>query len=153
MKFKVRVSVFGGRDINESIYEDAFQIGRKLAIRNYLVFCGGGLGVMEAISKGVNDEGGTVVGILKGRTLQEGNEYLSIPIATGMDIGRNVLLAYNCDVAVAISGKYGTMSEIAYALQLNKPVIGYKTLNIDNVIHAQTPDEVLSTLMTALYNA
>ena len=94
-----------------------------------------------------------MVGILKGRTLQEGNEYLSIPVATGMDIGRNVLLAYNCDVAVAISGKYGTMSEIAYALQLNKPVIGYKTLNIDNVIHAQTPDEVLSTLMAALNNA
>ena len=77
MKFKVRVSVFGGRDINESTYEDAVQIGRKLARKNYLVFCGGGLGVMEAISKGVNDEGGTVVGILKGRTLQEGNEYLS----------------------------------------------------------------------------
>ena len=45
------------------------------------------------------------------------------------------------------------MSEIAYALQLNKPVIGYRTLNIDNVIHAQTPNEVLSTLMTALNNA
>ena len=70
-----------------------------------------------------------------------------------MDIGRNVILAYNCDAAVAISGQYGTMSEIAYALQLNKPVIGYNTLEIDNVVHAQTTDEVLSALMAALDNA
>ena len=127
-------------------------VGKKLARENYLVFCGGGFGVMEAISKGVNEEDGIVVGILKGRTLKEGNEYLSIPIATGMDIGRNVLLAYNCDVAVAISGQYGTMSEIAYALQLNKPVIGYKTLDINNVTHTETPDELLSALKTVLVN-
>ena len=45
------------------------------------------------------------------------------------------------------------MSVIAYALQLNKPVIGYKTLEIDNVVHAQTTDEVLSALMAALDDA
>ena len=151
MTFAARISVFGGRDIDDSIYDDAVQIGKKLARENYLVFCGGG--VMEAISKGVTEEGGTVIGILKGKTLIEGNEYLSIPVATGMDIGRNVILAYNCDAAVAISGQYGTMSEIAYALQLNKPVIGYKTLGIDNVVHAQTTDEVLSALMAALDDA
>ena len=153
MTFEARISVFGGRDIDDSIYDDAIQIGQKLARENYLVFCGCGPGVMEAISKGVTEEGGTVVGILKGKTLIEGNEYLSIPIATGMDIGRNAILAYNCDAAVAISGQYGTMSEIAYALQLNKPVIGYKTLEIDSVVHARTTDEVLSALMAALDNA
>ena len=153
MTFGARISVFGGRDIDDSIYDDSIQIGKKLAREIYLVFCGGGPGVMEAISKGVTEEGGTVIGILKGKTLIEGNEYLSIPVATGMDIGRNVILAYNCDAAVAISGQYGTMSEIAYALQLNKPVIGYKTLGIDNVVHAQTTDEVLSALMAALDDA
>lgn len=150
MKFTARISVFGGRDINRTTYNDTVQIGQKLARENYLVFCGGGFGVMEAISKGVYKESGTVIGILKGITLNEANKFLSIPIATGMDIGRNVLLAYNCDAAVAISGKYGTMSEIAYAMQLNKPVIGYNTLSINNIIIAQTPAEVILKIKSTL---
>jgi len=150
MKFTARISVFGGRDINRTTYNDTVKIGQNLARENYLVFCGGGFGVMEAISKGVSNEGGTVIGILKGITLDEANKFLSIPIATGMDIGRNVVLAYNCDAAVAISGKYGTMSEIAYAMQLNKPVIGYNTLSINNIVIAQTPAEVILKIKSTL---
>ena len=141
-----RISVFGGRDIKPDVYEDTLEIGRRLADEGYLVFCGGGAGVMEAIAKGVHDEGGIVVGVLKGQDLEEGNKYLTVPIATGIGIARNAILAYNCDAAIAISGQYGTLSEIAYAFQLKKPVIGYKTLAIDPVIQANTPEEVVSKL-------
>ena len=141
-----RISVFGGRDITPDIYENTLVIGRRLADEGYLVFCGGGVGVMEAIAKGVHDEGGIVVGVLKGQDLEEGNKYLTVPIATGIGIARNAILAYNCDAAIAISGQYGTLSEIAYAFQLKKPVIGYKTWDIDPVIQANTPEEVVSKL-------
>ena len=141
-----RISVFGGRDITPDVYEDTLEIGRRLAEEGYLVFCGGGAGVMEAIAKGVHDEGGIVVGVLKGQDLEEGNKYLTVPIATGIGIARNAILAYNCDAAIAISGQYGTLSEIAYAFQLKKPVIGYKTWAIDPVIQANTPEEVVSKL-------
>tara|TARA_B100000586_G_scaffold141852_1_gene102709 strand:+ start:912 stop:1373 length:462 start_codon:yes stop_codon:yes gene_type:complete len=141
-----RISVFGGRDITLEVYEDTLEIGRRLAHEGYLVFCGGGLGVMEAIAKGVHDEGGIVVGVLKGDDLDEGNKYITVPIATGIGIARNAILAYNCDAAIAISGQYGTLSEIAYAFQLKKPVIGYKTWAIDPVIQANTPEEVVSKL-------
>ena len=141
-----RISVFGGRDITPDVYEDTLEIGRRLADEGYLVFCGGGAGVMEAIAKGVHDEGGIVVGVLKGQDLEEGNKYLTVPIATGIGIARNAILAYNCDAAIAISGRYGTLSEIAYAFQLKKPVIGYKTWDIDPVIQANTPEEVISKL-------
>ena len=146
MGFKARISVFGGREISKDIYINTLEIGRKLAEENFLVFCGGGDGVMEAISKGVQEKNGTVIGILKGRELDEGNDYLTFPIATGIDIARNAILAYNCDVAVAISGKYGTMSEIAYGLQLGKPVIGYKTWDINNMIIAESPTDVISKI-------
>ena len=146
MGFKARISVFGGREISKDIYINTLEIGRKLAEENFLVFCGGGDGVMEAISKGVQEKDGTVIGILKGRELDEGNDYLTFPIATGIDIARNAILAYNCDVAVAISGKYGTMSEIAYGLQLGKPVIGYKTWDINNMIIAESPTDVISKI-------
>jgi hypothetical protein len=141
-----RISVFGGRDITPDVYEDTLEIGRRLAEEGYLVFCGGGAGVMEAIAKGVHDEGGIVIGVLKGQNLEEGNKYLTVPIATGIGIARNAILAYNCDAAIAISGQYGTLSEIAYAFQLKKPVIGYKTWDIDPVIQANTPEEVVSKL-------
>jgi uncharacterized protein (TIGR00725 family) len=150
MKFKGRISVFGGRDITPEVYENSVEIGRLLAREGYLVFCGGGQGVMEAISKGVSEAGGTVIGILKGKELEEGNDYLTIPIATGMDIARNAVLAYNCDAAVAISGKYGTMSEIAYAFQLNKPVVGYETWDINHVVHAESPEDVITKLKKEL---
>lgn len=150
MKFKGRISVFGGRDITPKVYENSVEIGRLLAREGYLVFCGGGQGVMEAISKGVSEAGGTVIGILKGKELEEGNDYLTIPIATGMDIARNAVLAYNCDAAVAISGKYGTMSEIAYAFQLNKLVVGYETWDINHVVHAESPEDVITKLKKEL---
>tara|TARA_A100001234_G_C12413904_1_gene295697 strand:+ start:120 stop:581 length:462 start_codon:yes stop_codon:yes gene_type:complete len=150
MHYKSRISVFRGRDINEDIYKDTVEIGRQLAIDGYLVFCGGGKGVMEAIAKGVNEKNGTIIGILKGKKIDEGNKFLTIPIATGIDIGRNAILAYNCDVAIAISGKYGTMSEIAYAFQLKKPVIGFKTWEIDKIVHADTPKEVMLNLKEQL---
>ncbi len=134
MEYAARIAVFGGRDIDKDIYKDTVEIGKLLANENYLVFCGGGEGVMEAICKGVKIGNGISVGLLKGDNLKEGNEYLTIPILTNMGITRNAILALNCDVAIAISGNYGTLSEIAYALQFKIPVVGYKTWDIPGVI-------------------
>ena len=50
---KTRISVFGGRDISSEIYDKTYILGGLLAKEGYLVYCGGGQGVMEAIAKGV----------------------------------------------------------------------------------------------------
>lgn len=144
--FRGRISVFGGREVSDEDYDATVEIGKKLAEENYLVFCGGGNGVMEAISKGVKKGGGTCIGILKGITEDEANEYISLAIPTGIGIGRNVILAYNCDAAIAVSGRYGTLSEIAYALSLDKKVVGYNTWEIENVDFAHSPDEVIQKI-------
>ena len=86
MKFDGRIAVFGGRFITEEIYNDTIEIGKRMAEKNWLVFCGGGEGVMEAIAKGVSLSGGTCIGILKDKDFKTGNEYLSIPISTGLDL-------------------------------------------------------------------
>ncbi|MBT3479802.1 MAG: TIGR00725 family protein [Candidatus Marinimicrobia bacterium] len=143
MNYSARISVFGGREIDQDTYLDAVEIGTLLAAENYLVYCGGGEGVMEAIAKGVDKCGGTCIGILKGTDKSEANNYIHIPISTGAGIGRNVILAYNCDVAVAISGKYGTLSEIAFAFQLEKPVVGYGTWDLEDIHNANTPTDVI----------
>ena len=138
-----RIAVFGGRKISANIYQKAYKLGGLFAKEGYLVYCGGGKGVMEAGSKGVSESGGTCVGILKGLMLDEMNDFIKVPVATDMGISRNALLAYNCDVAVAISGKYGTLSEISYALQLEKPIIGLHSWKMNEFRNVDNPNEVI----------
>ena len=146
-----RVSVFGGREITRDIYDETVILGNMLAKEGYTIFCGGGRGVMEAISKGAVKGNGLVIGILKGRNLEEANEFISIPILTDIGIARNAILAYNCDVALAISGNYGTLSEIAYAFQLKRPVVGYKTWGISPIIKAKSPEDVMLKIKKELF--
>jgi hypothetical protein len=146
MDYKAKIAVFGGRTVGKDLYADAVEIGRLMAEENWLVFCGGGTGVMEAVARGVKEGGGICIGILKGTNLKEGNPYLTLPIKTGLGVARNALLAYNCDAAVAIDGQYGTLSEIAYAMQLNKPVIGYKSWSIPKLESEKTPSLVIKRL-------
>ena len=140
---QTRIAVFGGRKISDNIYQKAYKLGGLFAKEGYLVYCGGGKGVMEAVSKGVSESGGTCVGILKGLMLDEMNDFIKVPDATKMGISRNALLAYNCDVAVAISGKYGTLSEISYALQLGKPIIGLHSWEMNEFRNVDDPIEVI----------
>ena len=138
MNYKAKIAVFGGRTVGKELYAETVEIGRLMAEENWLVFCGGGTGIMEAVARGVKEGGGTCIGILTGTSTKEGNAYLTLPIGTGLGVARNALLAYNCDAAVAIGGKYGTLSEIAYALQLNKPVIGYRSWSVPKLKSEKT---------------
>ncbi len=151
MKFTGRVGVFGGREVEPDLYKETIEIGRRLAKANFLVFCGGTNGVMEAIAKGVSENDGTIIGILKGMNPEEGNEYLTIPIATNMGMGRNPLITYNCDIGLAIGGKNGTLSEIAYMLQLDKPIIGYKSWIIDGMDQALSIDDIFAKINSYSY--
>ena len=145
-KFTAKIAVFGGRIVPKDLYMETVKIGQLMARENWLVFCGGGAGVMEAISRGIKLEKGTCIGILKGTSDDEGNQYLSVPIKTGMGVARNAILAYNCDAAVAIGGQYGTLSEIAYALQLEKPIVGYKTWTIPKLECIDTINGLITRL-------
>ncbi len=99
---------------------------------------------MEAVCRGAREAGGTTVGILPTDTVDEANPYVDIPVATGMGIGRNIIIVRTARVCIAIDGRYGTLSEIAYALQLGKPVI---TLNawdeVPGVLRATSPEEAV----------
>ena len=87
---------------------------------------------------------------LKGTEKEEANEYIDIPVSTGIGIGRNVTLSYNCDVAIAISGKYGTLSEIAFAFQLGKPVVGYNTWDLKGIHKVNMPTDVINKVIELL---
>ncbi|MFC1513656.1 TIGR00725 family protein [candidate division KSB1 bacterium] len=134
------IAVIGAGSCPENTYEIALQVGKEIAMREAILVCGGLYGVMEAACKGAKSAGGLTIGILPGVGIDECNKYIDIPIATGMGIARNSIIAHTGRVAVAVDGKYGTLSEIGYFLQLGKPVIGLNTWDIsEKVITAETP--------------
>lgn len=125
------IGVIGGSRVDKETAELAYDVGKLLAEKEALVVCGGLGGVMEAVCQGVTDGNGVSVGILPTDDTTEANYYVSIPIATGMGIARNFIIARTAEVLIAIGGSYGTLSEIAIALNLGKPVIALNTWEIE----------------------
>ncbi len=108
----------------------AEQVGRLLARNRATLICGGLGGVMEAACKGAAAEGGTTIGILPTDKSSDANPYVKVAIATGIGYARNAIVARSAQAVIAIGGAYGTLSEIAFALQSNIPVIGLNTWSL-----------------------
>ncbi|GAA0668144.1 TIGR00725 family protein [Natronoarchaeum mannanilyticum] len=139
----MRVSVVGGGTITDAEYEQARDVGRLLAQRGHTVVCGGRTGVMEAVCRGAREEGGETIGVLPGEDSRAANEYVTTPIATGLGNARNVLVVLNGDAAIAIDGSTGTLSEIAHALDLGRPVAGLGTHDVAGVEAAESAAEAV----------
>jgi len=143
----IRVGVFGGGTCSPDVYQLAVTAGAAIAQRGGVVVCGGLGGVMEAVCKGAVEAGGITIGILPGDSPDTANPYVTIPIATGMGIARNSIIVRTADVCLAIDGKYGTLSEIAYALQLEKKVVTLQSWDaIPGVIPATSVEEAVQLL-------
>jgi uncharacterized protein (TIGR00725 family) len=103
------------------------EIGRLIAQAGAVLVCGGMGGVMEAAAGGAMNAGGTTVGILPTTSRLDANPYLTVAVATGMGEARNAIVVRTADVVIAVHGEYGTLSEIALALKMGKPVVGVGT--------------------------
>jgi len=144
---KKQIAVIGGRDATKQQLNLAKAIGKLLAKNNFQMICGGMGGVMKASCEGNSSCGGHPIGILPGKEKSEGNKFLSVAIATGIGIARNSILAHSADAAIAISGKYGTLSEIAYFLQLEKPVICLDcNWDIEGILKVESPEQAIEML-------
>ncbi len=119
----IYVAVVGGAQCTEEEYNIAYEVGAGIAGHNAVLICGGGNGVMEAAAKGAVEAGGVSIGILPGGKSAHGNRFVSYNVATGLGEARNAVIACAADFMVAVGGEYGTLSEIALAMKLGKPVI------------------------------
>lgn len=127
---KMYISIVGGESCSEEIYELAREAGRRIAKIGAVLITGGRKGVMEAACRGAKEEGGVTIGILPSDDRKEGNEYLDYAVVTGLGIVRNALVVLNGDIVIAINGHYGTLSEIALALEYGKKVYGLKSWEV-----------------------
>jgi len=121
------IGVIGTSNCTSEIGNLAEEIGRGIAKAGATLVCGGLGGVMEYACKGAKSEGGTTLGILPGMDKNDANDYVDIPIVTGLSIARNLIIVHTADALIAVSGGYGTLSEIAFALNVGKPVIALHT--------------------------
>jgi uncharacterized protein (TIGR00725 family) len=101
----------------------AEEVGRLLAGHGAVLVCGGLGGVMESAARGCAGAGGEVLGILPGPDASQANPHVTLPVPTNMGHARNVIIAHTAQALIAVEGEYGTISEMAVALKLGKPVI------------------------------
>jgi uncharacterized protein (TIGR00725 family) len=119
--------VGGGGRVPVTQRRTAEAVGRAIAEAEAVLVCGGLGGVMEAACRGARAGGGLTVGILPGRDRADANRYVDVAIPTGVGEARNALVVRAADAVVAVAGEYGTLSEIALALQAGIPVVGLDT--------------------------
>jgi len=120
---KKRISVIGAGTCGPDIEAVAERLGVLIAQGGFDLVCGGRLGVQRAACRGAKSAGGLTVGILPGLDFSQANEFVDVPILTGLGHMRNYLVVKNGDVAVAVEGGAGTLSEIGLALKSGIPVV------------------------------
>lgn len=121
------IGVIGAGTCDDRIRDIAYRVGKGIALAGQTLVCGGLGGVMEAACHGAYDAGGTTIGILPGDSFRSANRYVTLPIVTGLGIARNVIIVRSSRALIAVSGGPGTLSEIAFALQLDVPVVSLES--------------------------
>jgi uncharacterized protein (TIGR00725 family) len=122
-KEQIMIAVCGAGEGGPELMARAEAVGRAVAEAGAVLVCGGLGGVMSAAAKGAKLAGGRTVGILPGPDRNSANPWIEIAVPTDMGHARNAIIVRAADAVIAVGGEYGTLSEIALALKMGKPVI------------------------------
>lgn len=136
----------------QRLLEWAEEIGLELARSGATVITGGLGGVMRAASRGARSAGGQTIGILPGADASDANEYVNIPLPTGLGVVRNLVVVTAADAVVAVGGRHGTLSEIGLALRMGRHVVALSSWRVESehrlggprVHRARDPREAVS---------
>ena len=155
------IAIIGPGSCEQSLAELAREVGFLLAQKGFTLICGGRGGVMEAACRGAKSADGTTIGILPGTSADEANAFVDFPIVTGFGEARNIIIVRSVRAVIAVGGEYGTLSEIAFALKLNVPVIALKTWKItrngedapdQRIIETDSPQAAVAAALAAIEN-
>jgi len=121
MEHAGRITVFGSSRAapDDAVYLDARRLGRLLAEAGYAVCSGGYAGVMEAVSLGAAEGGGTAIGVTVASWAARvrPNPWLTSEIATA-DLFDRLARLIASDAYVAMPGGPGTLGEVALTWNL-----------------------------------
>lgn len=153
-----RISVIGAGRLSGPagvrLEQQAEALGRLIAECGWDLVCGGLGGVMQAACRGATNSGGRTIGILPGSDTDSANDWVEIPIATGIGQMRNLMVVMNGDAVVACGGGAGTLSEIGHALKAGKTVVAIDCWkDIEGVVPARSADDAVFNLKKILAGA
>lgn len=138
---KLLIGVIGAGRASKAGIGMAEEVGRLLALSGAVLVCGGLGGVMEAACRGAAGAGGETIGLLPGADRLAANPYVGIALPTDLGHSRNVLICQAARALIAIEGEYGTLSEMAIALKLGRPVVALNSWDdIPGVHRAETAE-------------
>lgn len=149
----VQIAVVGSGAAHE---ERAEEVGRLVAERGATLVCGGRDEVMAAAARGAKAAGGVTVGILPGESRREASPWIDHVVVTGIGHARNLAVAASGDALIAVGGCYGTLSEIAFARILGRPVVLLDpglAVDGEGVVRAATPAEAVAAAFRLLERA
>jgi uncharacterized protein (TIGR00725 family) len=151
------VAVIGASNATEWELDTAEEVGRQLAAEGWVLVCGGLGGVMDAAARGCAGAGGVSIGIIPGDDRVDASRHLTVAVATGFGEARNAIVARSADAVIAVGGEFGTLSEIALALKMSKPVVGLGTwelgrddLERDPIVRVEAPADAIAHLRGVL---
>jgi uncharacterized protein (TIGR00725 family) len=156
MSRPVVIAVVGESDPPADLARLAEEVGAEIAAAGAVLVCGGLGGAMEAACRGAQRRGGVTIGLLPGTRADDANPYVTYPIPTGLGHARNILVARSARAVIAIGGKFGTLSEIAFAKIEEIPVIGLATWHLtrdgaerDPILRARDAKEAVALALQA----
>ncbi|MDR1761148.1 MAG: TIGR00730 family Rossman fold protein [Bacteroidales bacterium] len=117
------VSIFGSARTpkDETYYEHAYEIAKKLTKAGYGIISGGGPGIMEAANKGARDGGGKSVGLNIDLPFeQHPNKYIDYDKLISFEyfFVRKVMFVKYSQGFIVMPGGFGTLDELFEALTL-----------------------------------
>jgi uncharacterized protein (TIGR00725 family) len=150
----LQIGVIGAGRCSHETGLVAEAVGQEIAKQGAILVCGGLGGVMEASARGAQQAGGITIGILPGFSSEDANPFITIPIVTGLSHARNVLVVRSSQALIALEGGYGTLSEVAIALTIGKPVIGLGTWEVSReIIMVETPEAAVKKAIHVINRA
>lgn len=121
---RVIIAVMGGSLSTPAVDALAEELGAAIAREGWVLLSGGRpAGVMEAVSRGADQAGGLVLGLLPGLDPASASSHVHVALPTGLGMARNLLNVLAGRVVVALPGAAGTLSEITLALCHSRPVL------------------------------
>lgn len=129
------------------VQKQAHSIGLMAAGLGFTVLTGGLSGVMSMAAEGASSLQGETLGILPGTEKSDANSFVQQVLPSGIGIARNYSIALACDMMVALDGGRGTMEEMCFALDFEKPVFSWGSWNLDEAKPIQTEDQLFEHMI------
>ena len=133
---RLKIGIMGGATgvMSKDVLARAHEVGRAVAKAGCILITGGCPGLPLAAACGAKEQGGFVVGISPGLSLEEHvykyrspTEFHDVLIFTGSGLmGREVVNIRSSDIVVIVGGRSGTLGELAISYDEGK-LIGVLT--------------------------